>query len=138
MSFNTTLVQLKVVGLERCCCRSSTSFNTTLVQLKAGLPVVVDGAVHLFQYHSGPIKSPAPDFDEEAFANSFNTTLVQLKAADQPELREFLLERFQYHSGPIKSRPTNSYQFPRLAPFQYHSGPIKRQKVRRLWGLWGR
>jgi hypothetical protein len=79
LSFNTTLVQLKVVGIEPGDLVSIHGFNTTLVQLKETPPRRAPGARLRFQYHTGSIKRSQFKTILHKYTLYFNTTLVQLK-----------------------------------------------------------
>ena len=78
MSFNSTLVQLKVAN-RRKGSASSFSFNSTLVQLKAFVVNILTFNKHCFNSTLVQLKDKYPT-DNEPTALCFNSTLVQLKA----------------------------------------------------------
>ena len=123
MSFNTTLVQLKVVLQKQekiCNCRfqyhtgsikrvSTAKFTTTTNVFQYHTGSIKSTRAHArpairasFQYHTGSIKRVVTQFAAIQSRFGFNTTLVQLKG-DQILISSIASPEFQYHTGSIKS-----------------------------------
>ena len=84
--------------------------------------------MRMFQYHTGPIKSPV-HVQACTSVSRFNTTLVQLKAKTTPRAERPNYVSFNTTLVQLKATPQKG---PRIAMilFQYHTGPIKSSRAR--------
>ena len=98
--FNSILVRLKATfPISYCPC--TPSFNSILVRLKVKWVSPLQYPCHVFQFHTGSIKSATDAPCSLKRQMRFNSILVRLKVFVCPSLFSFSL-MFQFHTGSIK------------------------------------
>ena len=119
--FNSILVRLKVF-YQHTDMQTWTRFNSILVRLKGSISSRIRRTSHLFQFHTGSIKS-SKSRDKWEPIHCFNSILVRLK-----EKKSFCVScytpLFQFHTGSIKSIFVKSKGVASHM-FQFHTGSIK-------------